>query len=497
MQKPNNIEQNQKELKTILNLLTTKQVPKYNSLLEVCPDGQYRTPCQCASWDEVDEQIEKVAELEDQILELKEKIIKLEKNNNKLQNDGLLALNNNLEILIKKFITQKYIIENLFLGFKRFLSKTGYLKREEIENRKKIDVEMSILIKRDEENEIKLEEMKKLNKKLKNEVLDLKGAIRVFCRIRPSSENNSCGMNTDGESLELSIENKKDVFLFDKVFGPNDNQCIVYEEIRPMIQSGFDGYNICVFAYGQTGSGKTFTMEGYKKDGIIYKALDSIYESKLENENEGWKIELKMSVVEIYNENVFDLLENIDKKVEIKYVNGALLLHNCIETEIVGKDEIDDLLKKANGNRSVSATKSNERSSRSHLIFMLKLKMEREDENRESFFTFIDLAGSERLSVSKAEGDRKKETQNINRSLSALANVVTALVRKDQHIPFRDSKLTYLLMGFLQSNSRVLMIVNVAPEKKHHSETICSLRFASNVSDCKLGTVKKNFNKRV
>ena len=153
-----------------------------------------------------------------------------------------------------------------------------------------------------------------------------------------------------------------------------------------------------------------------------------------------------------------------------------------------------NLLKKASENRAVGKTNCNERSSRSHSVFILKLSGVNKltEEKCEGVLNLIDLAGSERLSSSGASGDRLKETQAINKSLSSLADVIYALGNKDAHVPYRNSKLTYLLQNSLGGNSKTLMFVNVSPLAGNFQETICSLRFATKVNSCEIGTAKRS-----
>jgi len=163
---------------------------------------------------------------------------------------------------------------------------------------------------------------------------------------------------------------------------------------------------------------------------------------------------------------------------------------NCSEKITDDIDTVISHVEKAKESRIVGETACNTKSSRSHAIFMLRITMESDRESREGVLSLIDLAGSERLNESKAENQRLKETQNINRSLSALGNVFNAIKRRDKHIPFRDSKLTHVMQDYLSGQSRIIMIVNINPENVN--ESICSLRFASKVSECTLGSVERN-----
>ena len=300
--------------------------------------------------------------------------------------------------------------------------------------------------------------------------------------------------------LEICAHEKKHKFEFDKIFGPNATQRNVYDEIAMMVQSVLDGYKICVFAYGQTGSGKTYTMEGGEEEhGLVHRAMIEIDHSIATMRKEGWQCSNTCSYVEIYNEEIIDLFSSETKKISIVHDGGDTNLVNCT---IMNVGEISSALKAladASKRRTVGSTECNARSSRSHTVYILNVKMENTliNEKREGSMIFIDLAGSERLNSSKAEGARLKETQNINKSLSALGDVFNSILRKESHIPFRNSKLTYLLQSFLSGNSRTAMFVTISPEMEHFNETICSLRFADKIAQCKLGVAQRKAVKTV
>ncbi|KAL1415415.1 hypothetical protein MTO96_029345 [Rhipicephalus appendiculatus] len=156
---------------------------------------------------------------------------------------------------------------------------------------------------------------------------------------------------------------------------------------------------------------------------------------------------------------------------------------------------ISELLQCARKNRAVAATKCNERSSRSHSVFRLDIcgHNSHSGVGCRGRLNLVDLAGSERLSESQSEGARLREAQNINRSLANLGNVILALSNRDDHVPYRNSKLTHLLMDSLGGNSKVLMLLNISPREENISETINSLRFATQVNQCHIGTARKNF----
>ncbi|KAM0677943.1 hypothetical protein BDAP_001423 [Binucleata daphniae] len=377
--------------------------------------------------------------------------------------------------------------------------------------------------------------IKKIVNKLNNELIDLKGKIRVFCKIKPITGDFRCKYNFSMTENTINIE--KNIFDFHKIFDFGHNQMNVYSEVAFLIQSLFNGYNATIFAYGQTGSGKTYTMEGNDSDkGIILQAIDQIYTTVEQMQKEGYIFDISIDFVEIYNESIIDLLYDVnienkeiindqkinsnmnertrfdDKKyntynigkstiqkqnIDIIHDNKKTHLKNCKNIKVETKTEALNVFNIGVKNRTVGFTNCNERSSRSHSIFRVNLQISNEKETINSVLSFIDLAGSERLYLSCSEGIRLKETQNINKSLSALSNVINAIAKKEPHVPYRDSKLTYFLQNSLSGNSRILMFVNISPELNHLNETLCSLRFAQKVSECALGTIQKNVQKRL
>ncbi|KAG8448545.1 hypothetical protein GDO86_015584 [Hymenochirus boettgeri] len=360
-------------------------------------------------------------------------------------------------------------------------------------------------------------------RRLHNMVQELKGNIRVFCRVRPTLQSERdlpsghiSYPNSDEKAIILSKieeshvgrEKKEAVkydFNFDCTFPPSCSQESVFEEISLLVQSALDGYPVCIFAYGQTGSGKTYTMEGPEDVtpdtmGMIPRAIRQIFTSAEELREKGWQYTFTASFLEIYNETIRDLLVNRpDKKQEydIRKVNSSssqVYVTNLRYVEVSSVEEVQDLLRIAKTNRSVAKTAINDRSSRSHSVFQLKIEGENKqrDLKTSSVLSLIDLAGSERLDRSLSTGDRLKETQCINTSLSTLGMVIMSLCNKDSHIPYRNSKLTYLLQNSLGGNAKVLMFVNISPLEENFAESLNSLRFASKVNECVIGTARAN-----
>ncbi|OAQ66303.2 kinesin motor domain-containing protein [Pochonia chlamydosporia 170] len=349
-----------------------------------------------------------------------------------------------------------------------------------------------------------------------NKYQELKGNIRVMCRVRPSitddgseeagisfpDEKTSAEIVLAGpeEKSSLGVVSRKNYpFEFDRVFAPAVQNDEIFGEISQLVQSALDGYNVCIFCYGQTGSGKTYTMSS--EDGMIPRATHMIYDTMTKLREKSWEYTMEGSFVEVYNEELNDLLtpndrsgEGRSKRLEIRHDESRkqTTIVNCKTVQLNSASSVERILEEAQKNRSVAATKANERSSRSHSVFILKLVGENmaTGERCEGTLNLVDLAGSERLKHSQAEGDRMRETQNINKSLSCLGDVIEALGRGSGHIPYRNSKLTHLLQYSLGGNSKTLMFVMVSPMETHLKETLTSLRFATKVHNTHIGTAK-------
>lgn len=328
----------------------------------------------------------------------------------------------------------------------------------------------------------KYESERASRRELHNTLMNLQGNIRVACRCRPPFDDEG-GVIEFGGDGEMAVRNESGTlqrYEFDHVLRPECSQSHVYESVvRPLIQSVVDGYSACVFAYGQTGSGKSHTMLGPANDrGLYHRAVDQIFA-------QGQKQPIQMSVLEIYNETIRDLLcDEPTKKLEVRGGSVAGLSQHVVES----LDEVETLMEKGTGMRTVGGHEMNARSSRSHLVVSFHLA------ETGSTLRVVDLAGSERLSRTKASGDTLKEGQYINRSLSALGDVIHALGHRHgsqssrkKHVPYRNSKLTHVLQDSLSRKCKVLMLVTVSPTKKSASETICSLAFATRCHQVKLG----------
>ncbi|XP_010486632.1 PREDICTED: kinesin-like protein KIN-14G [Camelina sativa] len=346
------------------------------------------------------------------------------------------------------------------------------------------------------------------NRKLYNMVQDLKGNIRVYCRVRPIFNSEMNGVidyiGKDGSLFVLDpskpYKDARKTFQFNQVFGPTATQDDVFRETQPLIRSVMDGYNVCIFAYGQTGSGKTYTMSGppgrsATEMGINYLALSDLF-LICDKRKDMMTYEIYVQMVEIYNEQVRDLLaENSScTRLDIRTCSSeddGLSLPDATMHSVKSTKDVLQLMEAGEVNRAVSSTSMNNRSSRSHSIFMVHVRgKDTSGGTLRSCLHLVDLAGSERVDKSEVTGDRLKEAQYINKSLSCLGDVISALAQKNSHIPYRNSKLTLLLQDSLGGQAKTLMFAHLSPEEDSFGETISTLKFAQRVSTVELGAAR-------
>ena len=388
------------------------------------------------------------------------------------------------------------------------------------------------------EMEEKLRDADVTRRKLHNTIQELRGNIRVFARVRPFLPSDGAAADAppvvvdmaDGTSLTLAAEDddadgepfgdkkrkrRKELFSYDHVFGPSTGQERVFTEVAEFVQSALDGYQVCLFSYGQTGSGKTHTMQGTGTGpmrGIIPRAMEQVAAYCDAQRARGWAYEMEVSYVEIYNEQVRDLLADdgpapapggdvrpakpAGLEVRRDPKTGRVYVDGCTRTPVDPGDKamVDDLMQCAATHRCVAATDMNAVSSRSHAVFTLHLTGTHAEKKArlKGALNLVDLAGSERLDRSGAVGQRAKEAAHINKSLSALAGVFSALNRKQTHVPYRDSKLTFLLQPALSGDGKTLLFVNLSPTPGSANESLCSLRFAKQVQSVELGKAKRH-----
>ncbi|KAL3845048.1 hypothetical protein ACJIZ3_002451 [Penstemon smallii] len=333
-----------------------------------------------------------------------------------------------------------------------------------------------------------------LRKRYFNMIEDMKGKIRVYCRLRPLSEKEivekerNVLANVDEFTVEHTWKDDKvKQHVYDRVFDGRATQDDIFEDTKYLVQSAVDGYNVCIFAYGQTGSGKTFTIYGSENNpGLTPRAISELFRI-LKRDGKKFSYTLKAYMVELYQDTLIDLLlpKNAKRlKLDIKKDSkGMVVVENVTTVSISSYEELRSIIERGSEQRHTTGTLMNEQSSRSHLI--LSVVIESTNLQTQSVargkLSFVDLAGSERVKKSGSEGSKLKEAQSINKSLSALGDVIGALATGNQHIPYRNHKLTMLMSDSLGGNAKTLMFVNLSPAESNLDETYNSLTYASRV----------------
>ncbi|XP_071845091.1 uncharacterized protein [Apostichopus japonicus] len=334
-----------------------------------------------------------------------------------------------------------------------------------------------------------------LRKKYYNMVEDMKGKIRVYCRARPLSGserergNYEIVQAPDEYSIAIDSNRGKKEFQFDHIFMPDASQEDVFEDTNNLIQSAVDGYNVCIFAYGQTGSGKTFTMIGDREQnfpGIAPRAFNKIFDVIEENKSK-FSFKVYTYMCELYNEKLIDLYSkdhSDDARLDIKKdKKGMVFIQGAVIQEATNSKELNGLFEHGSENRHVASTKMNAESSRSHLILAIIIESTNLATGSvvKGKLSLVDLAGSERAAKTGATAEQLKEANSINKSLSALGDVISALSSEQQFIPYRNNKLTMLMQDSLGGNAKTLMFVNISPADYNAEETVVSLTYASRV----------------
>ena len=342
----------------------------------------------------------------------------------------------------------------------------------------------------------KLKNEKYLRRKIHNRYMYLRGNLRVMCRVRPflPSEkiNKKSQMETmiiNNDSISICQENKQEKnFEYDYIFDTKSTQKDVYEEVTLLIQSMVQGNNICIIAYGQTCTGKTYTIQGpnSKNPGIVPRAARELFLilNNFSKSNYFESIRLSLTIIEIYNEQIYNLLEESTPNLTMyEDASGNLIIPDLNPISINNFDEANKLFKLAARFRHTSSTEYNDRSSRSHCIFSFQLKLTGKDGRIiRSTLHIIDLAGSERISKSQSKDEKlRKESICINLSLHSLSTVLNSIALKANHIPYRDSKLTHFLKDSLNENYNILLILLVSPNAKDLGETISTLQFGERI----------------
>lgn len=274
-------------------------------------------------------------------------------------------------------------------------------------------------------------------------------------------------------------------FSFDHVFGPETSQACVFQAAAgPVVSGVLTGYNGTLFAYGQTGSGKTHTMEGPnindpEQKGIIPRMMDALFIG-LVNASSSTEFTIKVSFLEIYMERIQDLLDESRANLQVKEDKGrGIYIQDATEVYVSSPAEMMAVMKTGAASRSVAATRMNERSSRSHSIFIVHIDQKDVETGtrRSGKLHFVDLAGSEKVGKTNVSGQQLEEAKMINKSLSALGMVINALTERQSFVPYRDSKLTRLLQESLGGNSQTTLVIACSMSSYNDVETLGTLRF--------------------
>ncbi|KPP78931.1 kinesin-like protein KIF11-B-like [Scleropages formosus] len=336
--------------------------------------------------------------------------------------------------------------------------------------------------------------------------------IQVVVRCRPFSmaERKSSShsvVECDHARREVTVrtggvgdKSARKTYTFDMVFGPSAKQIEVYRSVVcPILDEVIMGYNCTVFAYGQTGTGKTFTMEGerspneeftWEEDplaGVIPRTLHQIFEKLSEN---GTEFSVKVSLLEIYNEELFDLLSpspDVNERLQMfddPRNKRGVIIKGLEEVSVHNKDEVYQILERGAAKRKTASTLMNAYSSRSHSVFSITIHMKETTVDGEELvkigkLNLVDLAGSENIGRSGAVDKRAREAGNINQSLLTLGRVITALVERTPHVPYRESKLTRILQDSLGGRTKTSIIATVSPASVNLEETLSTLEYAS------------------
>jgi len=365
--------------------------------------------------------------------------------------------------------------------------------------------------------EADIKEAEGVRRRIHNAIEDRKGQLRVYCRVRPFNDRELALQDEQAVSIvdDMTVKVANGgTFTFDGVFAPG-SQSDIFEDCRDLVQSAVDGHNVTIFTYGQTGAGKTFTMYGTDEcEGIAPRTITEVFDN-IQNSLHRYAVKVSGSMVEIYGGALVDLLADASpssrgsttaamqgsprrsasvprssssaslqagspRKLSVRHRAGTVQVDNLIEQPVASAAELRALLDRGIARRAVASSAMSANSSRSHVIFSVMIQCT----NRETEETLcgkiclIDLGGSERLKKSEVTGEQRKEAIAINKSLSALGDVIEAVTKRQQQVPYRNDNLTRFLQDSLGGTAKTLMFCNCSPAKSNMHETLMSLRYA-------------------
>ena len=370
-----------------------------------------------------------------------------------------------------------------------------------------LKVELEEIRLKDKELSLSLEKEAIKRKQLHNQIEDMKGAIRVFCRFRPLNGSelaknvidvteflpNKTSLNLHPNGISKGSRKTCLNYSFDSCFSSIDTQEDIFKDVVHLIQSSVDGYNVCIFAYGQTGSGKTYTMNGTKQSpGIQPRSITEMY-NIIQRDSDQYDFTVSTYMIEMYMNNLYDLLKHVSSgkrigelnkngtlSIDTNKTNGQVIVNGVTHCISKTSNELKSILESGMRKRQSASTAMNANSSRSHIITTIIIKStDRKTKlTTTGKLTLVDLAGNENQKNAKATGDQLKEQKAINSSLSALGGVINALQLSNANVPYKNSKLTELLQDGLGGHAKCLMFVNANPAKYNIMETKSSFEFA-------------------
>ncbi|CAL8260155.1 unnamed protein product [Merluccius merluccius] len=338
---------------------------------------------------------------------------------------------------------------------------------------------------------------------LYNRLQEAQGNVRVMCRCRGGGASGCRGGGASGclelpsdQEVLLLLRGTRRRFHFDKVFPPGASQEAVFAGTLPLITSCVDGYNVCILAYGQTGSGKSYTMTGTRdQPGVNVRSIQELLHMCTEQQSISYS--LKVSMLEIYNDSLNDLLAKKNRTappLEIRAQGRGVSVPGLTQVPVQTQDDIIIAMETGEKNRKIASTKMNIESSRSHLVLTLTVEGVDRVSGVTSLgtLTLCDLAGSERISKTEAKGERLVEAAAINKSLTALGQVFSALRCNALHVPFRNSKLTHLLQPCLSGDAKCCVLVTLSPDPGDLAETLSTLQYGASIQQVALGKAARN-----
>eukprot|EP00040_Diaphanoeca_grandis_P008863 m.46673 g.46673 ORF g.46673 m.46673 type:complete len:949 (+) comp20303_c0_seq1:475-3321(+) len=340
-------------------------------------------------------------------------------------------------------------------------------------------------------------------KLLYNTVQELRGNIRVYLRCRgddsvPASER-ILQFPTDQEVVAQSLRGDPIMMEFNRTYDTETTQEQIFKDTKPVVLSVLDGYNVCIVAYGQTGSGKTHTMIGPESDPGVNRRTLSELMGLISQEDGTLEVTVHAAMYEIYNERAYDLLAPGGRvKRDVRVGEEGVFIHGLTEKRVKTKEDAAAIMSSGDERRTVFATKMNSSSSRSHLIFQLRVSTYNKISkvHTQGKLAMVDLAGSERVAKSEVSGQQLLEAAAVNKSLSALSQVFNAISQGSSHVPYRNSMLTHVLMEYLGGDAKACVFVHVRPDRINLSETLSTMNFGGNIKQVQLGRAKATTSKK-